>query len=197
MTNGNPPSSRRPIGRTLAIVAPLALFGALAAIFLVKLERGGDPSIVPSVLIGRTAPATELQPLVGTNLPGLNSVDLAAGGKPTLVNVWASWCAPCREEHPVLEKLAADPRIRLVGINYKDQRENAVAFLGQLGNPFQAIGIDPTGRTAIDWGVYGVPETFLVGADGVVRYKFIGPLSDEAVSTVLMPEIEKLLGGKG
>jgi cytochrome c biogenesis protein CcmG/thiol:disulfide interchange protein DsbE len=185
--------SGRSIGRLAIIAAPLVAFGALAALFLLRLEQGGDPTAVPSVLVGRPAPKTELPPLAGSGLPGIAAADLAAGGKPTLVNVWASWCVPCREEHPILEKLGADPRIRLIGINYKDQGENALRFLGQFGNPFAAVGVDASGRTAIDWGVYGVPETFLLDGEGVVRYKFIGPLSEEGLTTALLPEIEKLL----
>lgn len=187
------PHRRRPTGRWILILSPLAIFLALAAVFLYRLEQGGDPSLVPSVLIGRPAPPTKLPALEGVNLPGIDTAELT--GRPTLVNVWASWCAPCREEHPILETLAADPRIRLVGINYKDQSENAVRFLGQLGNPFAAIGVDTNGRTAIDWGVYGVPETFLLGPDGTIRYKFIGPLSEESLKAKLMPEIEKVLKG--
>ena len=177
----------------IVVLAPLAVAVALFAVFLYRLEQGGDSSLVPSVLIGRPAPATNLPPLAGTNLPGLDTAALK--GKPTLVNVWASWCAPCRAEHPALMQLAADPRIRLVGINYKDQTDNATRFLGQLGNPFAAIGVDQSGRTAIDWGVYGVPETFLLGPDGTIRYKFIGPLDQQAVKDQLMPEIEKVVKG--
>jgi cytochrome c biogenesis protein CcmG/thiol:disulfide interchange protein DsbE len=194
MSDGSVPKpAPRSLGRRIVILAPLVLFGALAAIFLVRLEQGGDPSLVPSVLVGHPAPPTDLPPLAGTGLPGISTATLSKSGKPTLVNVWASWCVPCRQEHPILEALAKDDRIQLVGINYKDQPANAAGFLGQLGNPFSAIGVDTTGRTAIDWGVYGVPETFLVGPDGVVRYKFIGPLSEETLAGALMPEIEKLL----
>jgi cytochrome c biogenesis protein CcmG/thiol:disulfide interchange protein DsbE len=126
----------------------------------------------------------------GKTVPGLASGDLASG-RVSVVNVFASWCAPCRDEHPVLTKLAQDPRIRLVGINYKDDAENARRFLGRLGNPYAAVGVDPKGRAAIDWGVYGVPETFVVAGDGTIRYKFVGPLTDEAVTNVLGPEIDK------
>ncbi len=191
---GEPQRPTRSLGRRLAVMAPLALFAGLAAIFLVSLERGGDPSLVPSVLIGKPAPPTDLQPVEGLALPGLSTADLASG-KPMLVNVWASWCAPCRQEHPVLEQLAKDPRLTLVGINYKDKSDNARAFLGQLGNPFARIGADPSGRTAIDWGVYGVPESFLLDGKGVIRFKFIGPLTDEAVATTLLPELEKIEKG--
>jgi cytochrome c biogenesis protein CcmG, thiol:disulfide interchange protein DsbE len=188
-----PTNPRRSIGFWLLVLSPLIVVGLLFSIFLFRLEQGGDPSLVPSVLIGRPAPPTLLPALEGSGLPGIDTAELT--GKPTLVNVWASWCAPCRAEHPMLEQLARDPRIRLVGINYKDKSENAVRFLGQLGNPFAAIGVDTKGRTAIDWGVYGVPETFLLGPDGVIRYKFIGPLDAESLKTKLMPEIEKVLKG--
>jgi len=182
---------RRSMGRRLAILAPAAVFAALAVIFIIRLEQGGNSSLIPSALIGRPAPVTVLAPLEGLDKPGIDSAGFA--GKVTLVNVWASWCVPCREEHPILERLAADPRIQLVGINYKDQPTNARAFLGQMGNPFAAVGVDEKGRGSIDWGVYGVPETFLVGRDGTIRYKFVGPLSEESLAAVLMPEIEKAL----
>ncbi len=163
----------------LLYLMPALIFGALAALFLIRLFAG-DPSRIPSALIGRPVPAFALDPLPGLvrdgqPVPGLSDGDLR-GGQATVVNVWASWCAPCRQEHPVLMELAKDPSIRVVGINYKDQPENARRFLGALGNPFSAVGVDPQGRTAIDWGVYGVPETFIVGPDGTIRYKHIGPL---------------------
>jgi len=184
----NKTGRRRP---RLIFLLPLGFFVALALIFLMRLESGVDPSAIPSALVGQSAPEFDLPPLEGVTVPGLKRADL--DGKVTLVNVFASWCAPCRQEHPVLEKLAKDNRIRLVGINYKDQPENARRFLGDLGNPYAAIGVDRQGRTTIDWGVYGVPESFVVGADGIIRYKFIGPLSDETAANLLMPEIEKAL----
>ena len=190
---GSSPETRRSLGRRLAIWAPIAAFAALAVIFIIRLEQGGDPSLIPSALIGRPAPATVLPPLEGLDRPGIDAADFA--GKVTLVNVWASWCVPCREEHPILEKLATDKRINLVGINYKDKPANALGFLGQMGNPYAAVGVDEKGRSSIDWGVYGVPETFLVGRDGKIRFKFVGPLSDESLEKVLMPEIEKALAG--
>jgi cytochrome c biogenesis protein CcmG/thiol:disulfide interchange protein DsbE len=183
-----PPRRLRP-----ALLVPLAVFAVLAAIFLVRLESGVDPSTIPSALVGKPAPAFDLPALAGVGVPGLKRADL--DGRVTLVNVFASWCVPCREEHPVLEALARDNRFRIVGIDYKDRDDNARAFLGDLGNPYAAIGVDAKGRAGIDWGVYGVPETFLVGADGIIRYKFVGPLSDETVARLLMPEIEKALGG--
>ncbi|MEJ1159799.1 DsbE family thiol:disulfide interchange protein [Prosthecomicrobium sp. N25] len=186
-------------GRSLLLILPLVLFLALAGLFLYRLATGGGTSEVPSALIGRPVPAFELPPLEGLNrqgnpVPGLATADLK--GRVTVVNVWASWCVPCRQEHPILEDLAKDGRIRVVGINYKDEPENALRFLGQLGNPFAAVGTDRKGRTAIDWGVYGVPETFVVAADGTIAYKFIGPLSPEGLEARLKPEIEKALARK-
>jgi cytochrome c biogenesis protein CcmG, thiol:disulfide interchange protein DsbE len=157
---------------------PVLVFTGLALLFLIRLYAG-DPSRVPSALIGRPAPVFVLEPLPGLTqagqpVPGLSDADLK--GRVTVINVWASWCGPCRQEHPTLVELAKNPAIRLVGINYKDNPENARRFLGALGNPFAAVGVDPAGRAAIDWGVYGVPETFVVGPDGTIRHKHIGPL---------------------
>jgi len=174
---------------------PLGFFVALALIFLTQLRSGVDPSEIPSALVGKPAPSFTLPPLDGMNVPGLSQADLV--GHVTLVNVFASWCVPCREEHPVLSALAADPRIRVVGIDYKDDPANARTFLTGLGNPYVAIGTDTRGRTAIDWGVYGVPETFLVDASGVIRHKIIGPLSDAVVANDLKPAIDKVLAPPG
>lgn len=181
-----PPRSRR-----LLLLVPLVLFLGLAALFLLQLLSGRNVAEIPSALIGQSAPETNLPPLEAMNLPGLDSKAFA--GRVTLVNVWASWCAPCREEHPLLLALAGDGRFAIAGINYKDSAENARRFLGSLGNPYSAIGVDSSGRTAIDWGVYGVPETFLVGKDGKILYKHIGPLNEKAITDVLLPEIEKAL----
>lgn len=180
----------------LIVLLPLILFLALSALFLYRLATGGDASQVPSALIDKPVPTFELAPLAGLTrdgapVPGLTNRDLV--GRVTVVNVWASWCVPCRQEHPILDEVAKDTRIRLVGINYKDDPENARRFLGQLGNPFAAVGTDPRGRTAIDWGVYGVPETFVITADGKIAYKHIGPLSPQSFRQTLIPEIEKAL----
>jgi len=182
--------------RTRLILAalPLAIFLGLALIFWTQLNSGRDISEIPSALIGTKAPFRDLEPLAGATKDGAVVPALTAEavkGKLTLVNVWASWCVPCRQEHPILNEIAKDPRVRLVGINYKDEPENALRFLGQLGNPFAAVGTDQKGRAAIDWGVYGVPETFLVAADGRIAYKFIGPLSPEGYAAKLEPEIRK------
>ena len=175
----------------LIILLPLAIFLALAAMFFTQLLSGRDIGAVPSALIGAPAPRTNLPPIDGLGLPGLDSSAFA--GNVTLVNVWASWCAPCRQEHPVLMALAQDKRFRIAGLNYKDEPENARRFLGDLGNPFALIGADQKGRTAIDWGVYGVPETFVVGRDGKILYKHVGPLDGDSAARTLMPEIEKAL----
>lgn len=179
-----------PRRRPLLVIVPLLLFLALAAVFLMQLLSGKDAATVPSALIGQKAPETNLPPLDGMNLPGLETRAMA--GKVTLVNVFASWCVPCRQEHPFLLELSKDGRFDIAGLNYKDQGENARRFLGELGNPYGAIGIDERGRGAIDWGVYGVPETFLIGKDGTILYKQVGPLSGDSAST-LNAEIEKAL----
>lgn len=170
---------------------PLLLFMALAGVFLAQLLSGRDTSVVPSALIGQPAPQTPLSPLEGTGLPGFEASQFE--GKLTLVNVWASWCGPCRQEHPFLMQLAQDERIEIAGLNYKDRPENARRFLGELGNPYSAIGVDDSGRAAIEWGVYGVPETFLVGPDGRILYKHVGPFTAAIVTSRLLPEIEKAL----
>ncbi|CDX22674.1 periplasmic thioredoxin of cytochrome c-type biogenesis [Mesorhizobium plurifarium] len=184
---GEAPAPRR----RLFVLLPLLVFLGLAGLFLSQLLSGRDASEIPSALIGLPAPQTNLPPLDGANLPGLESKDFA--GKVTLVNVFASWCAPCREEHPVLLGLSQDKRFTLAALNYKDQPENARRFLGDLGNPYQAIGVDPAGRAAIDWGVYGVPETFVIGKDGKIAYKHVGPLTPDSVKALLLPQIEKAL----
>jgi cytochrome c biogenesis protein CcmG/thiol:disulfide interchange protein DsbE len=179
--------------RNLLILLPLLLFLALAGLFFFRLGIG-DPSRIPSVLIGREAPATNLPALDGlayngAPAPGLTNETFK--GKVSVVNVWASWCVPCHDEVPFLAKLGEDKRIQLVGINYKDQADNARRFLNRYGNPFAAVGADAAGRASIDWGVYGVPETFVVGRDGRIAYKLIGPITAENLANVLEPEIAK------
>jgi len=183
--------------RRLFVVLPLILFLALAALFFFRLGSG-DPSRIPSALIGHPAPATNmasvpgLLALDGKQLPGIDAAGFK--GAVTLVNVWASWCVPCHDEAPLLNTLSEDKRIRLIGINYKDQPANARRFLGRYGNPFAAAGADQNGRASMDWGVYGVPETFLVGRDGKIAYKLVGPITEANLASVLKPEIEKALG---
>lgn len=181
--------------RHLLVLLPLVLFAALAALFWFRLGDR-DVSRIPSALIGRPAPQTPLPALEGLTrndapVPGLDPAAFA--GHISVVNVWASWCVPCHEEAPLLVALGADKRIRLVGINYKDKADNARRFLGRYGNPFDAVGVDANGRAAIEWGVYGVPETFVVGRDGRIAYKLIGAITPENIEKVLKPEIEKAL----
>jgi cytochrome c biogenesis protein CcmG/thiol:disulfide interchange protein DsbE len=183
--------SKTPAVRRLAVALPIIFFAALVALFYLRLGSG-DPSRLPSALIGKPAPALVLPPLENVALPGLNPAEFA--GRVTLINVWASWCGPCRDEHPFLTQLATDKRIRLVGINYKDAPDNARRFLERYGNPFAAIGVDGTGRAAIDWGVYGVPETFVVGRDGKIAYKHVGPITEQTLQRMLA-EIARAAGG--
>jgi cytochrome c biogenesis protein CcmG/thiol:disulfide interchange protein DsbE len=177
--------------RRLFVLLPLLIFLGLAGVFLAQLLSGRDGTEIPSALIGQPAPATQLPSLEGSGLPGLDSTQFA--GKVTVLNVFASWCAPCRQEHPVLMGLAQDGRYAMAALNYKDKPENARRFLGDLGNPYRSIGVDEAGRSAIDWGVYGVPETFVIGKDGTIAYKHVGPLTPDSVRTALLPEIEKAL----
>ena len=179
---------------SILVLLPLIVFAALALLFLVRLWSG-DPSRLPSALIGHPAPKTDLPPLAGLAtrdgkpIPGLSNA--AFPGELTLVNVWASWCIPCADEVPFLEKLSHDKRIKLVGINYKDPTDNARRFLNRYGNPFVAVGVDASGRASIDWGVYGVPETYLIGRDGTIVYKLVGPVTAENLDGALNPEIAK------
>ena len=181
--------------RRMIVFIPLIAFLVLAALFVLRLGAG-DPSRIPSALIGHPAPRTDLPPLAGLEregkpVPGLDGADFK--GQVTVLNVWASWCVPCRDEAPLLMTLAADPRVRVVGINYKDQPDNARRFLGRYGNPFAANGTDDNGRAAIEWGVYGVPETFVIGRDGRIAYKLIGPVTPDNLDAALKPAIEQAL----
>jgi cytochrome c biogenesis protein CcmG/thiol:disulfide interchange protein DsbE len=190
---GDAPQSGRRIRPVLLL--PLAVFTALAAIFLIRLETGGNPEAIPSALVGRPAPRLDLPPLEGSGRPGLTAA--ALGGTVTVVNVFASWCGPCRIEHPQLMALARDGRIRVVAINYKDVPANARRFLDELGNPYAAIGVDANGRAAIEWGVYGVPETFIVDAAGIVRHKHVGPIDPASLDATIRPAIEAALEPAG
>jgi cytochrome c biogenesis protein CcmG/thiol:disulfide interchange protein DsbE len=181
--------------RRLGVLVPLFLFVALIALFYFRLFAG-DPSTLPSALIGHEAPEFSLPPLDGLKhadgsaVPGLSRSDLG-NGHVVVINVFASWCAPCREEHPLLERLARMNRVKLVGLAYKDEPQNTLKFLIEMGNPFSAVGRDEKGRAAIDWGVYGVPETFVIGRDGRIAYKHIGPLTEASLTDLLLPEIDK------
>ncbi len=179
-------------GRTWVFV-PLAIFIGVAIMFQFAL-KSGDPSKLPSALIGKPVPVTEFPALGGLNsgntqVPGFTSADLAKG-EVTVVNFWASWCAPCVEEHPLLVELAKEPNLQLYGVNYKDEAENALRFLGRYGNPFAALGVDQKGRGAIEWGVYGMPETFVVDGQGRIAYKHVGPLTPRSIVEKILPAVK-------
>lgn len=179
-------------GRPRALIWPLAIFTLLAAIFAFAL-RSGDPSKLPSALIGKAAPSMELPALEGLTdagrpVAGFATADLAKG-EVSVVNFWASWCVPCVQEHPVLVALREQTGVRIYGINYKDQATAARRFLGRYGNPFTAVGVDGNGRAAIEWGVYGMPETFIVNGRGEIAYKHVGPITPETLEARIIPAI--------
>ena len=176
----------KPIRLLLALL-PLVVLVALLGVFALNINR--DPSLIQSVLIDKPVPQFSLPAIDGTGVPGFDTAALA--GEVTGVNVFASWCIPCRDEHPVLEALKQQTGVRLFGMNQKDAAENAVAFLTELGNPYDAIGADSNGRASIDWGVYGVPETFIVDAKGVIRFKHVGPLDMDDIQREIVPAIAK------
>jgi cytochrome c biogenesis protein CcmG/thiol:disulfide interchange protein DsbE len=181
--------------RSTPLIVVVCLF-AILGVSLWQMSNGRDMSALPSALIGKPAPELKLAALDGAvsggkPVPALTTAMIK--GKLTLVNVWASWCVPCRQEHPVVLGLSRDDRLNIVGINYKDRPDAALDFLGELGNPFKAIGVDPKGAAAIDWGVYGIPESFLVSPDGVILYKHVGPFDDNSVQNELLPAVEKAL----
>jgi cytochrome c biogenesis protein CcmG/thiol:disulfide interchange protein DsbE len=165
---------------------PVLLFGLLAVGFYAGL--GIDPSVLPSPLIDKPAPRFALPPLQ-SSAQGFSSADLA--GHVSLVNTFASWCAPCRDEHPVLNALAQTKRVAIYGIDYKDKQDQALAWIAELGNPYTRIGADD-GRVGIDWGIYGVPETFVVDKDGRIRYKHVGPLTAADVERTILPLVARL-----
>ena len=187
--DAQPPRRRR-----LLTLAPLLIFGALALLFFARLFAG-DASRIPSALIGQSAPPLDLPALDGS--AGLKDADLRQGHV-SVVNIFASWCVPCHEEHAILLDLAADKAlaaegVRLIGVAQKDDPENIRRFLGAKGDPYSRIGVDRDGRAGIDWGVYGVPETFIVKGDGTIAFKLVGPMSAATLASVVRPEIEKAM----
>jgi cytochrome c biogenesis protein CcmG/thiol:disulfide interchange protein DsbE len=173
--------------RRLLYILPVVLLGLLAA--LAYLRLGKDPSVLPSALIDRPAPEFALPPLLD-GVPGLATADLK--GQVALVNVFASWCAPCRVEHPVFLRLKEEGRVAIYGINYKDKPEDATAWLQRLGNPYTRIGADREGRAAIEWGVYGVPETFVIDREGRIRYRHVGPVQPRDLEEKILPLLSEL-----
>lgn len=177
---------------------PLSIFLALAALFAVMLQRakapGYDPRAIPSPLIGKAVPRFQLPRLLE---PSKQFDSAILKGKVSLVNVWASWCVECRIEHPYLLELARTQDVPIYALNWKDKRQDALAFLNELGNPYKIIGFDGSGTVGINWGVYGVPETYVVDRAGTVRLKVIGPLSPQRWRDKVLPMIHKLQEDKG
>ena len=172
----------------LVYVLPLAALCVIAVVFLFGLKR--DPSIVPSALIDKPMPEFALPPITGGPGNGLASADL--DGQISVVNVWASWCVPCKAEHPLVARLARSGLATVYGLNYKDEPQDALGWLAELGNPYAEIGADRNGRVGIDWGVYGVPETFIVDREGHIRYKHVGQITSETVDGEILPILRVL-----
>ena len=182
---------------SILVLLPLILFVSMAALFFFQLTSGRNSTTIPSVLIDKPVPDFALPALEGVArdgvpIPGFDTAS-TKGADVTIVNVWASWCVPCRDEHPFVKALGADPRIRLYGLNQRDQAASARSFLEELGNPYDAIGVDARGRVSIDFGVYGVPETFVIDKAGLIVHKFIGPINQRRMNSELLPAIEKAL----
>ncbi len=185
----------------LKFLLPAAIFAAIALAFAVGLTL--DSQRLPSALIDKPAPQFDLPPIAAVDATGDGGED---GGEPygggfssrdleggvSLVNVFASWCVPCRVEHPQLMSLSRDHGVTIFGINHKDKPEDARAWLARHGDPYRAIGADANGRTSIDWGVYGVPETFVVDAKGRIRYRHVGPIMERDLARTILPLIAEL-----
>ncbi|HYD18949.1 MAG TPA: DsbE family thiol:disulfide interchange protein [Patescibacteria group bacterium] len=170
---------------------PLILLAIIVALFAVPLVQGRDPAIIPSAMIGKPLPDFVLPPALPGGAP-LESAKLRQADRPYLVNFFASWCLTCRAEQAVLAAYARESGVLVYGIDYKDTRKDVSRWLDAYGNPFAAVGFDDTGRVAIDWGVYGVPETFVVDSRGIIRYKHVGPLREEDITRLVRPVLEKL-----
>lgn len=185
-----PGAGQRAKSRRLLFLLPVGVFLVLAIALAWGLTR--DPRELPSALIGKAVPDFSLPPVQGRTL-GLSSADLK--GEVSLVNVFASWCTACREEHPLFMRLSAAGIVPIHGLNYRDRPEDAAKWLDGLGDPYMRTGADGNGRVGIDWGVYGVPETFVVGADGRIAYKHVGPVTEQALTETILPLVERLRQG--
>lgn len=172
----------------LRFLAPFVVFVALVAFFFIGLNR--DPREIPSPLVNQAAPAFSLQQL---QVPSQQFSPAAMRGQVWLFNVWASWCVSCRVEHPVLIKLAKTKLVPIVGLNYKDQRSDALQWLKQFGNPYLLSATDLDGRIGIDYGVYGVPETYVIDKQGIIRMKHIGPVTEEVLQHKILPRVRELM----
>jgi len=184
-----PSEETRKSRKRLVFLLPVTLFIALAVALAWGLTR--DPGELPSVLIGKPVPEFALPPVQGRTL-GLSSDDLR--GEVSLVNVFASWCTACRDEHPLFMRLSASGVVPIHGLNYRDRPEDAAGWLDELGDPYTRTGADRNGRVGIDWGVYGVPETFVVGPDGSIAYKHVGPVTERALKETILPLVARLRG---
>jgi cytochrome c biogenesis protein CcmG/thiol:disulfide interchange protein DsbE len=173
--------------KRLLFIIPVALFLGLAALLYVGLFQG-PPSELPSPLVGKQAPELGL-PALDNQAQAFTRTEVG-NGRPVIVNFWASWCGPCRIEHAALERLAARQGVTLYGIDYKDKPENARAFLNELGNPFGKIDQDQEGRVSIDWGVTGVPETFVIDGKGTIRVHYAHPLDEEVIKRLILPALK-------
>lgn len=186
----DPRPASRPLPPVAIVIGVLFFFGLLGLMIYGVMKSGApDRDVLPSALIGKPAPAFELPVLHDPHIK-VSSTELR--GAPYVLNVWGSWCAACREEHPILTRFAETKRVRVIGYNWKDEPSDALRWLEQLGNPFVLVLSDIEGRTAIDWGVTAAPETFLVDASGVVRWKYSGALSQRVIDSQLIPELEKV-----
>lgn len=174
------------------VLVPVLVFVATGGAFFWGLFNSDDR--LPSTLIGRAVPQFDLPPIDGRS-DGLTTSDLM--GQVSIVNVWASWCVPCRVEMPLLNELAARDEVAIFGINYKDSAAEALAFLSELGDPYTRIGADRNGRASIDWGVYGLPETFVINAEGRIAYKHIGPFNRRSLEEDILPVVRRLQAGGG
>ncbi len=169
----------------LLMVLPPVLFAGLAAMFYVGMQS--DNQDLPSQMIGKPAPAVKVEALA--DLPLVTDADIRAPGV-KLVNFWASWCQPCRAEHPRLEKLQAEG-VTILGVNYKDKPQDALGFLAEMGNPFAKVGADNSGRMGIDWGIYGVPETFVIDGKGKVIARLAGPITEDTLTSTIRPAMDE------
>jgi cytochrome c biogenesis protein CcmG/thiol:disulfide interchange protein DsbE len=195
-TRNDPAAAASPRTGRGWVAVPLAIFLLMAGLFAFGLT--GDPSKLPSALIGRAVPQTDfpaIEGLMSNGQPaqGFHATDLAKG-RVSVVNFWASWCVPCIEEHPLLLTLRERTGVEIYGVNYKDQPDAGRRFIGRYGNPFTAVGTDQTGRSAIEWGVYGMPETFVINGEGKIAYKHVGPISAESLEKQLIPAIAEARG---
>ncbi len=183
----------RKVTKGLLFLLPTLIFLAAGVGFFLGLDSDRDPSTIPSPLVDHNAPELTLPPVAGLGLPGIEP-EMVKGSPVTVVNLWASWCAPCQIEHPQLMTLAKEPGVRMLGIDYRDKADKAVNFLQQLGNPFEAVGFDELGRGGIDWGITGVPETFFLDSEGRVHHRHTGPIDADTLKNSILPRIREIAG---